>query len=274
MLSKKPAKQSPNLLERLFPWTQESGESFGQSHELQSPPLSTQNPKVDEKSQVRSMPANATLQENQASETVAAAACAKMHISPEKVNAANLNEMEKQLEFVHEILAEISQTYSPHSKNERELKTINQHEINAVHDKILGRDAWVTFVTAPYQLRINGSSHSINYKTTTGKLDGITVNEDDKSLTIHVIESIKVGQITLEIPRKILDSKTSMDEDVPFEVRVVYREFTHKAIFSELYRNNESRIIQVDMPHDPVAFVPHDLYIRITGTKTIPTGRF
>lgn len=262
------------MLERWFPWTWENTETEAHLQDHKNPSLAIQKQGTDKQVQTKSQPSQRDTSEKQVPEIgIPTSTSAQLPVDPAKVSSSNLDEMEKQLEFVHEILAEISQTHSPHSRNERELKAINQKDINAVHEKIHGRDAWVTFVTAPYQLRINGSSHSINYKTTTGRLDGIMVSESDKSLTAHIVDSTKVGQITLELPRKIIDSKSNTDEDLPFDVRVVYREFTHKAIFAELYRNGESRILQVDLPHDPVAFIPHDLYIRITGTRTIQAPR-
>lgn len=189
-----------------------------------------------------------------------------------EANPSNLHEMEKQLEFVHMLLAEINTAYSQHAKNEKEIEAIKQNEIHAVHDQILGTDSWFSFVTAPYQLRVGDLHYSINYKTTTGKLDKMVLDEGEKSLTAQIANCPKVGQITLEIPRMLLDSKSGSGSDIPFSVIIQYRQFTHKAIFSELYRNRNARILQIDLPHDPVAFLPHDLRVKITGTQTMHPG--
>ncbi|GEM_PF-2585586 len=259
------------MLEKWFPWTRHDKNPEQYIAELKKPVTSG---KITQMQSIRDSPE--TKNDNTDREQILANQIETKPDTPVPISEAwiepnppNIGDMEKQLEFVHRLLAEINTAYSQHARNEKELETLKNHEVHEVHDRILGSDSWFTFITAPYQLRVGDLHYSINYKTTTGKLDKIVLNESDKSLTAFITNCTKVGQITLELPRLLIDSQSEDNIDSPFDIFVQYRQFTHKAVFAELYRNNNARILQIDLPHDPVAFFPHDLRIKMVGTKSI-----
>jgi hypothetical protein len=121
----------------------------------------------------------------------------------------------------------------------------------------------VKFIAGPYRLAFEGKTYDINYKIFNGSLQRVNINNDRKSLILDT--AILSENMTIEIPRKILDSTDGNGNPADFKVFLDGKEAT----FQELGTSPSSRILEVAIPYDndnPLG--KHE--IEVMGTHVIP----
>jgi hypothetical protein len=156
-------------------------------------------------------------------------------------------------------------TYS-YNLNASALQITGEHRITAKYGEY-NSTALFMFIAHPYSLTIDGKSYPINYTIESGLLTSITANTQDKSLTLHAVNSTKTDKLTISLPREVIDSQNN-DADTPFMVfvnggQVQFNETTTCS-------NNSSRTLEISLPYEGQTNPVGTLDVKIIGTKVIP----
>lgn len=96
------------------------------------------------------------------------------------------------------------------------------------------------YESSPYSMTMGNKSFSFVYKIDGGKINSITVNPHEKSLTVFTSQ---VRSLTLELPRELIDSIDDKNNDIPF---LVFTNYT-KTGFTDI-SNSNTRILSIDIP--------------------------
>ncbi|HEX5358870.1 MAG TPA: hypothetical protein VFW99_03030 [Candidatus Nitrosotalea sp.] len=97
-----------------------------------------------------------------------------------------------------------------------------------------------TYKSSPYSLTVGNKTFSFVYKIDYGKINAITVNPHEKSLTLFVNQ---VRSLTLKLPRELIDSKDDKNNDIPF---LVFTNYT-KTEFEDTI-SSDTRTLSIDIP--------------------------
>lgn len=129
------------------------------------------------------------------------------------------------------------------------------------------------YISSPFILHVGDRNYSINYKITSGILDKIGVSPDDKSLSIHIVNA-SASNLTIELPRKIIDTTSSNTNESSFNVLIgVSTPDMREATFKEIYSNSNIRTLAISIPYDMTN--PSGVWdIKIMGTQIIPEFPF
>jgi hypothetical protein len=129
---------------------------------------------------------------------------------------------------------------------------------------IVDDDNGVPVITGTYKLEIDEHIHNIKYKLMgTEAIEHMTLNNQTKTLTMEVF-STQNGTLTLEIPRRVIDSVGQNGSDIQYLVSATYANGSLSSLaYNEANSTDRLRILTMDFEKDT------DL-ITITGTKVIP----
>lgn len=119
------------------------------------------------------------------------------------------------------------------------------------------------FISGPFYLEFEGKRYALNYKIFDGSIKQINIDKGKKSLVLDTI--ILSENMTIEIPREILDSKGDSGGSADFQVFLDGKE----AAFEELDASPFSRTLGIAIPYDnnnPLG--KHQ--IEIMGTHVVP----
>ena len=123
------------------------------------------------------------------------------------------------------------------------------------------------YESTPYYFTVGNRTFSIPYAVDYGKINSISANPHERSLTIHVHG---VRFITLKLPRSLIDSKNSSNHDVPFLVLTNYT----KTLFEETGSNKYARTLKITLPPQKQGYdilVRENAGIKIIGTTLVPS---
>jgi hypothetical protein len=118
------------------------------------------------------------------------------------------------------------------------------------------------------QLGIDDSNYPIRYAITSGQVESMFVDLPARALMITV-NSNDVGQLTIELPRNIIDSRQDNNVDVRYQVfvgRLTENEGVLPATFQEIEKTDQKRVLVIDYPADS----EYPSLIVIDGTHVIP----
>lgn len=121
------------------------------------------------------------------------------------------------------------------------------------------------YESSPYSLTIGNKTFSFVYKIDDGKINSITVNPHEKSLTVFTSQ---VRSLTLQLPRELIDSKDDKNNDISF---LVFTNYT-KTRFDDTADSN-TRTLTIDIP--PIysgnnILLRENAEIKIIGTALVP----
>jgi hypothetical protein len=120
---------------------------------------------------------------------------------------------------------------------------------------------------ALYNLTVGEKAYPILFYIRGGVLDGMSVDGDQAILLVSINASENGGELRIDLPRNLIDSKTPSDTDKPF---LVYEDDIDKTIsFVESTTTEKTRGLII-------AFKNEDDTIQIQGTKMFsePGGEF
>ncbi len=129
---------------------------------------------------------------------------------------------------------------------------------------IVDDDDGVPVITGTYKLEIDEHVHNIKYKLMgTEEIEHMTLNNQTKTLTMEVFSS-QNGTLTIEIPRRVIDSIGQNGNDTQYVISAIYANGSLANLaYKEENSTDKLRILTMDFEKDT------DL-ITITGTKVIP----
>jgi hypothetical protein len=111
---------------------------------------------------------------------------------------------------------------------------------------------------ALYNLTVGEKAYPILFYIRGGVLDGMSVDGDQAILLVSINASENGGELRIDLPRNLIDSKTPSDTDKPF---LVYEDDIDKTIsFVESTTTEKTRGLII-------AFKNEDDTIQIQGTK-------
>jgi hypothetical protein len=120
---------------------------------------------------------------------------------------------------------------------------------------------------ALYNLTVGEKAYPILFYIRGGVLDGMSVDGDQAILLVSINASENGGELRIDLPRNLIDSKTPSDTDKPF---LVYEDDIDKTMsFVESTTTEKTRGLVI-------AFKNEDDTIQIQGTKMFsePGGEF
>ena len=120
---------------------------------------------------------------------------------------------------------------------------------------------------ALYNLTAEEKAYPVVFNIRGGILDSMSVDGDQAILLVSIKASMNGGELIIELPRNLIDSKTPSDTDKPF---LVYEEDIDREMsFVESNTTEKARILVI-------AFNNEDDTIQIQGTEVLsePGGEF
>jgi hypothetical protein len=107
-------------------------------------------------------------------------------------------------------------------------------------------------------LTINGKNFPIKYSIKGGKLVGMLADKDRASLVLVLDPGKNGGNMTIELPRNVIDSKGTSNADTKYQVKMDGKEVDYKEVANNAY----ARILSINFSKD-------NRFIEIIGTKTV-----
>jgi hypothetical protein len=160
-------------------------------------------------------------------------------------------------------------TYNLHASST--LHVTGEHKVIATYGQY-NSAALFMFIAHPFNLTIDGKSYSINYTIESGLVTDITANTQEKSLALHLVNSTRSGNLTISLPREVIDSQNN-NVDTPFMVfingqQAQFNETTFSSINS--HNNNSFRTLEIHLPFESQANPTGIWDVTITGTTVVP----
>ncbi len=118
------------------------------------------------------------------------------------------------------------------------------------------------------QVMIDDNTYPIRYMITSGQVESMFVDLPARALMVTV-NSKDAGQLTVELPRNIIDSRQDNNVDVRYQVfvgRLTENEGVMPATFQEIEKTDQRRVLVIDYPADS----EYPSLIVIDGTHVIP----
>jgi hypothetical protein len=109
-----------------------------------------------------------------------------------------------------------------------------------------------------YVLTINGKNLPIKYSIVAGKVVGMLADKDRTTLVLVLNPSAKGGNMTIELPRHVLDSKGASNADTKYLVKIDGKGVDYK----EVANNANARILSINFSKD-------NRLVEIIGTQMI-----
>ena len=107
-----------------------------------------------------------------------------------------------------------------------------------------------------YVLTINGKTFPIKYSIVGGKVVGLLADNDRTTLVLVLDPSAKGGNMTIELPRHVMDSKGASNADTKFLVKIDGKGVDYK----EIANNSNGRTLSINFSKD-------NRLVEITGTQ-------
>ena len=107
-----------------------------------------------------------------------------------------------------------------------------------------------------YVLTINGKTFPIKYSIAGGKVVGLLADNDRSTLVLVLNPSAKGGNMTIELPRHVIDSKGASNADTKYQVKIDGKGVDYK----EVANNANARILSIDFSKD-------NRFVEIIGTQ-------
>lgn len=127
---------------------------------------------------------------------------------------------------------------------------------------VLGSSTALVFAQTPGQLEVkdpSGSqSYQINYGITGATIQDISINQDDASLVVDVNTTADGGNLTISMPRSLIDAKSGNADD-----QFIVLTDGADTDFNEIQTNSTDRTISVEFPAGTEQ-------IEIIGTQVVP----
>lgn len=137
-----------------------------------------------------------------------------------------------------------------------------------------GNTARFMIITGPYNVTVDGKNYPIEYKINTGILSGIILNNTEKSLTVHITNSSHAGELTIKLPRSVVDAKTNnnnSNQDGNFVLLMNNRPTNlQQTNFVEIAHDDDSRTLLIIFPYNGTNTLYDEWYIKILGTNVVP----
>ena len=150
------------------------------------------------------------------------------------------------------------------SVNNTLTQAIGQESIMSNSNSASVRDA----VGSPlYNLTIGDKSYPIKFNITGGILDTMAIDGDQAILLVNINASTGGGNLEIELPRDLIDSKTQSNTDKPYSV---FEDDIDRSIsFVESRTTDQARTLVI-------TFNSEDNVIEIQGTEVLsePGGEF
>jgi hypothetical protein len=105
-------------------------------------------------------------------------------------------------------------------------------------------------------LTINGKNFPIKYSIRGGKLVGMLADKDRTTLVLVLNPGKDGGNMTIELPRNVIDSKGASNSDVKFQLKIDGKGVDYK----EIANNINGRILGINFSKD-------NRFIEIIGTQ-------
>ena len=97
-----------------------------------------------------------------------------------------------------------------------------------------------------YVLTINGKTFPIKYGIAGGKVVGLLADKDRTTLVLVLNPSAKGGNMTIELPRHVMDSKGASNADTKYQIKIDGKGVDYK----EVANNADARILSIDFSKD------------------------
>jgi hypothetical protein len=111
-----------------------------------------------------------------------------------------------------------------------------------------------------YNLTIGDRSYPIKFNITGGILDTMAIDGDQAILLVNINASAGGGNLEIELPRDLIDSKTQSDTDKPFSV--FEDDIDRQISYTEAKTTDETRTLVI-------TFNSEDNVIEIQGTEVL-----
>ncbi|MFZ0513538.1 MAG: hypothetical protein WAM14_18170 [Candidatus Nitrosopolaris sp.] len=113
-----------------------------------------------------------------------------------------------------------------------------------------------TGFTNLYVLTINGKTFPIKYSIVGGKLVGMLADKDRTTTALVLNPSGNGGNLTIELPRKVIDSKGASNADTKYLVKIDGKGVDYK----EVANNVNARVLSINFSKD-------NRFMEIIGTQ-------
>ena len=107
-----------------------------------------------------------------------------------------------------------------------------------------------------YVLTINGKTFPIKYNIAGGKVVGLLADSDRSTLVLVLNPSAKGGNMTIELPRHVIDSKGASNADTKYQVKMDGKGVDYK----EVANNANTRTLSIGFSKD-------NRFVEIIGTQ-------
>ncbi len=108
-------------------------------------------------------------------------------------------------------------------------------------------------------LTINGKNFPIKYSIKGGKLVGMLADSDRSTLVLVLNPGKNGGNMTIELPRNVIDSKGASNGDTKYQLKIDGKGVDYKEVANNAY----ARVLSINFSKD-------NRFMEIIGTKTIP----
>jgi hypothetical protein len=113
-----------------------------------------------------------------------------------------------------------------------------------------------TGFTNTYVLTINGKIFPIKYSIKGGKLVGMLADKDRTTLVLVLNPGKNAGNMTIELPRNVIDSKGASNGDTKYQVKIDGKGVDYKEVANNAY----ARILSINFSKD-------NRFMEISGTR-------
>ena len=113
-----------------------------------------------------------------------------------------------------------------------------------------------TGFTNTYVLTINGKLFPIKYTIKGGKLVGMLADKDRTTLVLVLNPGKNGGNMTIELPRNVIDSKGASNGDTKYQVKIDGKGVDYKEVANNAY----ARILAINFSKD-------NRFMEVIGTK-------
>jgi hypothetical protein len=97
-----------------------------------------------------------------------------------------------------------------------------------------------------YVVTINGKNFPIKYNIAGGKVVGLLADNDRSTLVLVLNPSAKGGNMTIELPRHVIDSKGASNADTKYQVKMDGKGIDYK----EIANNANGRTLSINFSKD------------------------
>ena len=107
-------------------------------------------------------------------------------------------------------------------------------------------------------LTINGKNYPIKYSIKGGKLVGMLADTDRSTLVLVLNPGKNGGNMTIELPRNVIDSKGASNGDTKYQVKIDGKGVDYKEVANDAY----ARVLLINFSKD-------NRFMEIIGTKMV-----